>query len=71
VIASGTFTSDAAGYGVSVSLERDLSALTFERVRAGGFAEVTDTVEHVTGRPARTTQTYLCDAEPALRRTGR
>ncbi|WP_444948021.1 NmrA family NAD(P)-binding protein [Micromonospora ureilytica] len=42
--------------------ERDLSALTFERVRAGGFANVTDTVEHVTGRPARTLQTFLHDA---------
>lgn len=46
----------------SEGFERDLSALTFERVRAGGFADVTDTVEHVTGRPARTLQTFLHDA---------
>ncbi|MFF5199048.1 NAD(P)H-binding protein [Micromonospora parva] len=46
----------------SEGFERDLSALTFERVRAGGFAEVTDTVEHVIGRPARTLQTFLRDA---------
>lgn len=51
--------------------ERDLSVLTFERVRAGSFAEVTDTVEQVTGRPARSLQTFLSDAGPALRRTGR
>ncbi len=51
--------------------ERDLSVLTFERVRAGNFAQVTDTVEHVTGRPARTLQTFLSDVEPDLRRPGR
>ncbi|WBC16636.1 NAD(P)H-binding protein [Micromonospora sp. WMMA1998] len=51
--------------------ERDLSALTFERVRAGGFAEVTDTVERVTGRPARTLRSFLADSEPALRSGGR
>ncbi|WP_155244132.1 hypothetical protein [Salinispora pacifica] len=34
--------------------ERHLTRLTFERVRAGGFAEVTDTVSHVAGGPART-----------------
>ncbi|WP_341720608.1 hypothetical protein QQG74_13430 [Micromonospora sp. FIMYZ51] len=48
--------------------ERDLSVLTFERVRAGGFAEVTDTIAHVTGRPARTLSAFLADTEPALRR---
>ncbi|WP_174526878.1 hypothetical protein [Micromonospora maritima] len=51
--------------------ERDLSALTLERVCAGGFAEVTDTVERVTGRPARTLRSFLCDSGPALRRGGR
>ncbi|WP_433125385.1 hypothetical protein ACQPWW_22740 [Micromonospora sp. CA-240977] len=41
--------------------ERDLSVLTFERVQAGRFAEVTETVERVTGRPARTLRTFLAD----------
>ncbi len=46
--------------------ERDLSALTFERVRAGVFAPVTDTVRQVTGRPARRFATFLADVAPAL-----
>jgi hypothetical protein len=48
--------------------ERDLGALTFERVRGGSFAVVTDTVERVTGRPARTLETFLADSGPILRR---
>lgn len=44
--------------------ERELSALTFERVRAGVFAGVTDTVERVTGRPARSLAEFLADADP-------
>ena len=48
--------------------ERDLTALTFERVRAGVFAVVTDTVERVTGRPARTLEAFLADSAPALAR---
>ncbi|WFE53271.1 hypothetical protein [Micromonospora sp. WMMD1155] len=51
--------------------ERDLNVLTFERVRAGGFAEVTDTVAHVAGRPARTLREFLSANGPALRRTSR
>ncbi|MFE9657230.1 hypothetical protein [Micromonospora sp. NPDC006431] len=50
---------------------RDLSVLTFERVRAGSFAKVTDTVERVTGRPARTLQAFIADTEPDLRRASR
>jgi uncharacterized protein YbjT (DUF2867 family) len=50
--------------------ERDLTALTFERVHAGSFSVVTGTVERVTGRPARTLQAFLADAAPALRRAG-
>ena len=42
--------------------ERDLFALTLERLHAGSFAVVTDTVERVTGRPARTLETFLADA---------
>lgn len=38
---------------------RDLTALTFERVHAGSFATVTDTVELVTGRPARSLEAFL------------
>ncbi|WP_422772720.1 NAD(P)H-binding protein [Plantactinospora sp. WMMC1484] len=55
----------------SEGFARELSTLTFERVRAGSFAEVTDTVERVTGHPARTLRTFLSDAGPALRRVGR
>lgn len=51
--------------------ERELNVLTFERVRAGSFAEVTDTVAHVTGRPPRTLQDFLTESGPALRRTSR
>ncbi|MFF5171171.1 hypothetical protein ACFY3U_00870 [Micromonospora sp. NPDC000089] len=47
--------------------ERELTVLTFERVRAGAFAGVTDTVERVTGRPARTLRAFLADTGPALR----
>jgi len=39
--------------------ERYLTTLTFERVRAGEFAVVTDTVERVTGRPAGTLEDFL------------
>jgi hypothetical protein len=42
-----------------VGFERELTTLTFERVRAGSFAVVTDTVEQVTDRPARTLQDFL------------
>nr|WTA65742.1 hypothetical protein OHB51_24995 [Micromonospora sp. NBC_00855] len=63
-------TVDEAVAGLE-GFERDLSALTFERVRAGSFAEVTDTVEHVTGRTAHTLRSFLADTEPALRRRDR
>ena len=46
--------------------DRRLSALTFERVHAGVYAEVTDTVEQVTGRPARTLETFLADSSSSL-----
>ena len=48
----------------TTGFERELFALTFERVHAGSFAVVTDTVERVTGRPARTLQAFLADTEP-------
>ena len=48
--------------------ERDLTTLTFERVRAGTFAVVTDAVERVTGRPARTLDAFLADSRTALTR---
>ncbi|QLQ35358.1 nucleoside-diphosphate sugar epimerase [Micromonospora robiginosa] len=47
--------------------ERDLSVLTFERVRAGRFAATTDTVARVTGRPARTLRDFLADTGPMVR----
>ncbi len=40
--------------------DRNLFAITFERLHA----EVTDTVERVTGRPARTLQMFLADSAP-------
>ncbi|GAA1734440.1 SDR family NAD(P)-dependent oxidoreductase [Aeromicrobium alkaliterrae] len=40
-------TAESEGFG------RELDALTFERVAAGSFATVTDTVERVTGRAPR------------------
>jgi len=49
--------------------DRELITLTFDRVHAGSFAVVTDTVARVTGRPARTLQTFLADSEPTLRST--
>jgi hypothetical protein len=42
--------------------------LTFERVRDGSYATVTDTVERVTGRPARSLQTFLTDYAAVFRR---
>ena len=39
--------------------ERQLFVTTLERLHAGVFARVTDTVEQVTGRPARPLQTFL------------
>lgn len=41
--------------------ERELTVLTSERVRAGVFAGVTDEVERVTGRPARSLAAFLDD----------
>ncbi|WP_134742471.1 NAD(P)H-binding protein [Nocardioides sp. 503] len=46
--------------------ERDLTRVTFERVQAGTFAVVTDTVERVTGRPARTLRAFLDDHREIL-----
>ena len=47
-------TIDEAAAAGAAGFERDLFALTFERVHAGSFAVVTDTVERVTGgRPGR------------------
>ena len=51
----------------AAGFERDLSVLTFRRVHAGSFAGVTDTVRRVTGRPARSLETFLADAGPSLR----
>ena len=52
----------------SDGFERALTELTFRRVHAGSFAVVTDTVERVTGRPARTLEAFLADARPVLQR---
>jgi uncharacterized protein YbjT (DUF2867 family) len=52
----------------SDGFDRDLSTVTFERVRSGVFAGVSDVVERVTGRPARSLEQFLADAGPDLRR---
>ncbi len=41
--------------------ERELSTVTFQAVRSGVFAGVTDTVERVTGRPARSLEAFTED----------
>src|SRR5918998_2201468 len=41
--------------------ERDEFVWTFERLHDGVFSGVTDAVEHVTGRPARTLASFLAD----------
>lgn len=41
--------------------ERDLTELTFERVRAGSFTPVSDDVERVTGRPSGSLAEFLAD----------
>lgn len=46
--------------------EQELTAITFQRVRAGVFAGVTDTVERLTGRPARSLQAFLADTFPRV-----
>ncbi len=46
--------------------DRHLSATTFERLHAGVYAGVTDTVERVTGRPARGLDTFLAECRPSL-----
>ena len=46
------------------AFDRQLSTATFERLHAGVYAEVSDTVERVTGRPARTLQAFLADSWP-------
>ncbi|MGY1617296.1 nucleoside-diphosphate sugar epimerase [Geodermatophilus sp. SYSU D00691] len=48
--------------------DRELSVLTFERVRSGSFAVVTDAVQRVTGRPARTLEAFLTDSAAVLGR---
>jgi uncharacterized protein YbjT (DUF2867 family) len=42
--------------------ERELRTATYDRVRDGGFAVVTDTVRHVTGQSARTLKAFLEEA---------
>ncbi len=65
-VAHVELTVDEAVTGLE-GFDRHLSAATFERLHAGVYAEVTDTVERVTGRPARTLQTFLADAWPTTR----
>ena len=65
-VAYREITIDEAPVAGTTGFERELFALTFERVHAGSFAAVTDTVERVTGRPARTLQAFLAETGPTL-----
>ncbi|MEO9323333.1 NAD(P)H-binding protein [Nocardioides sp. C4-1] len=47
--------------------DRDLSLVTFDRVRDGAFAEVTGDVERATGRPARPLAAFVVDHASAWR----
>lgn len=53
-------TIDEAVEGLE-GFERELTVLTFERVRRGSFTTVTDTVAQVTGRPARSLADFAAD----------
>ncbi|MBR7742026.1 nucleoside-diphosphate sugar epimerase [Phycicoccus sp. BSK3Z-2] len=57
---------DAEALEGTGGFERELTALTYDRVRAGVFADPTDDVERVTGRPPRSLRTFLADAGPDL-----
>jgi uncharacterized protein YbjT (DUF2867 family) len=59
-VAHVELTIDEAVTGMD-GFDRELSAATFGRLHAGVYAGVTDTVERVTGRPARTLQAFLAD----------
>ena len=65
LVAHREITVDEAVEG-TVDFERELSVLTFERVRAGCFAVVTDAVQRLTGRPPRTLQAFLDDSRSTL-----
>ena len=56
-------TIEEAVAGMS-GFDRDEFVWTFERFRDGVFAVVTDAVEQVTGRPARTLERFLADHGP-------
>ncbi len=64
-VAHVELTIDEAVTGME-GFDRELSATTFERLHAGVYAEVTDTVERVTGRPARGLDTFLAECRPSL-----
>lgn len=55
-------SADEAFEGMS-DFERELTAITWRRVHAGVFAEVTDTVERVTGRPARSLADFTAELD--------
>ncbi len=46
--------------------DRQLFVVTLERLHAGLYAQVSDTVERVIGRPARTLRTFLADSWPTI-----
>lgn len=50
--------------------ERDITRVTFERVRDGSFSGVTDDVERVTGRPPRSFAQFVADHAPQLTGAG-
>ncbi|MGW6441509.1 hypothetical protein [Lentzea sp. NPDC055074] len=64
-IAHEEITIDEAVAGLD-GFDRDEFAWTLERVRDGVFAGVTDTVEKVTGHPARSLAAFVADHRHAL-----
>ena len=57
---------DAEALDGMTGFGRELTALTHDRVRSGVFADPTDDVERVTGRPPRSLRAFLADAGPDL-----
>ncbi|NHC43684.1 NAD(P)H-binding protein [Motilibacter aurantiacus] len=64
-VAHRELTVDDAVAG-STGWARAVDTVTFDRVRSGAFSGVTDTVERVTGRPARTLEAFLADSGQLL-----
>jgi uncharacterized protein YbjT (DUF2867 family) len=62
-VAHVELTIEAAVAGMQ-GFDRQLMEATLERLHAGAYGEVTDTVERVSGHPARALRAFLADAWP-------